>query len=62
MPAKEHSTGYLNFITSSPHLLAFGFTMTFASSLGQTFFIGCFGSAIQAEFQLGHTTTKGHWP
>ena len=56
MSAKEHSTGYLNFITSSPHLLAFGFTMTFASSLGQTFFIGCFGPAIQTEFQLSHTS------
>ena len=56
MSTKEYSTGYLNFITSSPHLLAFGFTMTFASSLGQTFFIGCFGPAIQTEFQLSHTS------
>ncbi len=35
--------------------LAFGFVMAFASSFGQTFFIGVFGPSIQTEFGLSHT-------
>lgn len=38
-----------------PRFLAFGFTMAFASSFGQTYFIGAFGPAVRAEFGLSHT-------
>jgi MFS family permease len=36
-------------------LVAFGFLAAFASSFGQTYYIGIFGPAIQAEFGLSHT-------
>ncbi len=51
MPAR----GYLRFAVANRHFLAFGFTMTFASSVGQTFFIGAFGPAVRGEFGLSHT-------
>ena len=50
---------YLHFAFASAdtaRILAFGFVMTFASSGGQTYFIGVFGPAIQHEFGLSHTT------
>lgn len=37
-------------------LLGFGFLMMFASSFGQTFFIGIFGPAVRTEFGLSHTS------
>ena len=49
---------YLRFAFASAdtaRLLAFGFLMTFASSFGQTYFVGVFGPAVRAEFGLGHT-------
>jgi len=49
--------GYLDFAAGQHRLLAFGFAMTFASSIGQTFFIGAFGPSIQQEFGLSH----GQW-
>ena len=49
------ATDYRGFISANRHLLGFGFTMTFASSVGQTFFIGAFGPAIQNAFHLSHT-------
>lgn len=49
------ATGYRGFISANRHLLGFGFAMTFASSVGQTFFIGAFGPAIQDAFELSHT-------
>ena len=55
MNNKQGSSGYLKFISENPHLLAFGFALTFASSLGQTFFIGTFGPSILKEFELSHT-------
>lgn len=45
---------YLRLAASQPRLLGFGFAMTFSSSIGQTYFIGAFGPAIQQEFALGH--------
>jgi len=48
---------YLRLVASQPRLLGFGFAMTFASSIGQTFFIGAFGPSIQQEFALSH----GEW-
>ena len=53
MPLKS----YLRLAASQPRLLGFGFAMTFASSIGQTFFIGAFGPSIQREFALSH----GEW-
>ena len=46
---------YKRLIARSPHLLGFGFLMVFYSSVGQTFFVGVFGPAIQEEFSLTHT-------
>ena len=47
--------GYFRFVSANRRFLAFGFTMTFVSSVGQTFFIGAFGPAVRAEFGLSHT-------
>ena len=53
MPVKS----YLHFAAGHHRLLAFGFALTFASSVGQTFFIAVFGPSIQREFSLSH----GQW-
>jgi len=47
---------YLNFARANARFLGFGFTMAFASSVGQTFFIGVFGPAVRGEFGLSHTS------
>ncbi len=49
------ASGYLAFARAHPRFLAFGFVMTFASSVGQTYFIGVFGPAVRADFALSHT-------
>ena len=46
---------YKRLIASNPNLLAFGFMMVFYSSIGQTYFVGVFGPAIQSEFNLSNT-------
>jgi MFS family permease len=46
---------YIEFAAKNRRFLGFGFLMTFASSFGQTYFIGIFGPGIQAEFGLSHT-------
>ena len=48
-------TGYLRLALDNTRFLAFGFTMTAVSSVGQTFFIGVFGPAVRGEFGLSHT-------
>ena len=48
---------YLKFALGNRALVGFGFAIAFASSYGQTFFIGVFGPSVQAEFGLSHT----HW-
>lgn len=48
--------GYLRFARANARFLGFGFTMAFASSVGQTFFIGVFGPAVRDEFGLSHTS------
>ena len=48
-------SGYRHLIADHRRTLAFGFSMTFASSVGQTFFIGIFGPSLRAEFGLDHT-------
>jgi MFS family permease len=46
---------YFKFISTNRRFIAFGLLMTFASSFGQTYFIGILGPSIQAEFSLSHT-------
>jgi MFS family permease len=43
---------YWRFALSNPRFLGFGFLLAFLSSAGQTYFIGVFGSGIQADFAL----------
>jgi MFS family permease len=43
---------YWRFARSNPRFLGFGFFLAFMSSAGQTYFIGVFGSGIQADFGL----------
>ena len=45
---------YLHFIIKNHRFLAFGFSLTFFSSVGQTYFISVFGPAIREEFNLSH--------
>ncbi len=46
---------YLAFVARQRRFAAFGFAMAFASSFGQTYFIGVFGPSLQAELGLSHT-------
>jgi MFS family permease len=46
---------YLDFARSNLRFLAFGFLIAFASSAGQTFFIGVFGPQVRETFGLSHT-------
>lgn len=46
---------YIAFAGRHRRFLAFGFLLTFASSAGQTFFIGLFGPEIRHGFGLDHT-------
>jgi len=46
---------YVRFARANARLVGFGFLMAFASSFGQTYFIGIFGPSIQREFGLSHT-------
>ncbi|MCP4431049.1 MAG: MFS transporter, partial [Gammaproteobacteria bacterium] len=48
---------YWRFARAQPRFLSFGFFLAFLSSAGQTYFIGVFGSEIQAEFGLD----SGSW-
>ncbi|HMB77762.1 MAG TPA: MFS transporter [Kiloniellaceae bacterium] len=48
-------SGYLSLLRGYRYSLAFGFGMAFASSIGQTFFIGIFGPSLRGEFGLDHT-------
>ena len=52
MPIRD----YLKFVAANLRFVTFGFFLAFASSFGQTFFIGTFGPAIQMEFSLSHTS------
>ncbi len=47
--------GYIQFAATHRRFIGFGFAMAFASSFGQTYFIGIFGPSIQTEFGLSHT-------
>jgi len=52
-----NSSGYLRFAIENRRFLAFGLLISFASSPGQTIFIGVFGPELRAEFGLSH----GDW-
>ncbi len=43
---------YWRFARANPRFLGFGFLLAFMSSAGQTYFVGVFGSGIQADFGL----------
>ncbi|HEY5740754.1 MAG TPA: MFS transporter [Gammaproteobacteria bacterium] len=43
---------YWRFARANPRFLGFGFFLAFLSSAGQTYFVGVFGTAIQADFGL----------
>ncbi len=43
---------YWRFARANPRFLGFGFLLAFLSSAGQTYFVGVFGSDIQADFGL----------
>jgi MFS family permease len=43
---------YWRFACANPRFLGFGFFLAFLSSAGQTYFVGVFGSGIQADFGL----------
>jgi len=47
---------YIRVLRENRELPLFGFTTSFSSSFGQTFFIGVFSPTIQAEFALSHTS------
>lgn len=53
------ATSYLSFARANARFVTFGLAMTFASSVGQTFFIGAFGPAVRGEFGLSHTAWSG---
>ena len=50
-------TSHLQFFINNLRFLFFGFVMALGSSFGQTYFIGVFGPAILAEFNL----TQSSW-
>ncbi len=50
---------YLSFAAGHRRFLSFGFVLAFASSFGQTFFIGLFGPDIQQAFDLSKTEWAG---
>ena len=46
---------YYRFARANARLVGFGFLMAFASSFGQSFFVGAFVPEIEAAFDLSHT-------
>jgi MFS family permease len=50
---------FLPLIQSEWRLLLFGFAMAFASSLGQTYFIGLFSGEIRLDLGLSHGAFGG---
>ena len=51
------SSGYFRFAVENRRFLAFGLLLSFATTPGQTIFVGVFGPELRAEFGLGH----GDW-
>ena len=48
-------SSYLGFLRANVRVLVFGFLMAFASTFGQSYFIGIFSPNIEAAFGLSHT-------
>ena len=46
---------YLRFFIANKRFVAFGFLAAFASSFGQTYFLGAFSGSIESDFSLSHT-------
>ena len=53
--SEPNTSGYIPFALRNARLLAFGFLMAFASTFGQTHFVGVFSPSVEAEFGLSHT-------
>ena len=53
--SESQTSGYIPFALRNARLLAFGFLMAFASTFGQTHFVGVFSPSIETEFGLSHT-------
>ncbi len=51
MPLKP----YLQFLVANKRFVGFGFLVAFASSFGQTYFLGSFSASIESELSLSHT-------
>lgn len=49
------TTGYLHFLRANLRVVAFGFLMAFASTVGQSYFVGIFSPGIEAAFGLSHS-------
>ena len=52
---KKFLQDYKGLFATNPHLMVYGFIITFYSSFGQTYFIGVFGPQIQSDFNLTNT-------
>ncbi len=48
-------SAYFRLVRENGRFLTFGFFILFASSFGQTYFIGVFGPSLRTEFGLSHT-------
>ena len=46
---------YVRFFVANRRFVAFGFLVAFASSFGQTYFLGSFSESIRLELSLSHT-------
>ena len=57
IPDAPRHAGYLAFASAHRRFLGFGFTLTFFSSFGQSYFISTFGGALRETFHL----TPGEW-
>ncbi|HAA91752.1 MAG TPA: hypothetical protein DCE33_04865, partial [Rhodospirillaceae bacterium] len=49
------ATGYVEFLRTNGRVIAFGFLMGFASTVGQSYFVGIFSPSIEATFNLSHS-------
>ena len=50
---------YRQLLQNHPRFICFGLIVAFASSFGQTYFIGIFGYAIRQDFSMSHTQWGG---
>lgn len=50
---------YRQLLQNHPRFICFGLIVAFASSFGQTYFVGIFGYAIRQDFSMSHTQWGG---